>query len=64
MLMLRATGLLLVVLGVMWSLQGSGLLNWPPDSFMLRERDWAMRGLGTAAAGLVLLGLVEWRRLR
>lgn len=59
--MLRATGLLLVVLGVMWALQGSGLLNWPPDSFMLGERDWALRGLGTAAAGLVLLGLIEWR---
>ncbi len=59
MMMLRATGLFLVVMGVIWGLQGAGLLNWPPGSFMLGEPDWALRGLGTAAAGAVLLGLVE-----
>lgn len=64
MMMLRATGMFLVVMGVIWGLQGSGLLNWPADSFMLGERNWALRGFGTAAAGLVLIGLVEWRRRR
>ena len=62
--MLRTTGLFLVIMGVIWGLQGAGLLNWPSGSFMLGERDWALRGLGTAAAGLVLLGLVKWRRRR
>jgi hypothetical protein len=64
MLMLRVTGIFLVVLGIIWTLQGLGVLTWPTGSFMLGERNWAVRGIGTAAAGAVLLGLLEWRRRR
>lgn len=64
MLMLRVAGLFLVVLGMIWALQGAGMLEWPAGSFMLGERDWALRGLGTAAAGAALVGLVEWRSRR
>ncbi len=64
MLMLRATGLLLVILGIMWALQGAGLLEWPADSFMLGEQGWMWRGLGAAAAGAIILGLVQWRQRR
>lgn len=56
MVMLRAAGMLLVVMGVIWALQGAGLLDWPAGSFMLADRSWKMRGLLTAAAGAGLLG--------
>ncbi|MCZ8369405.1 MAG: hypothetical protein O9293_05460 [Porphyrobacter sp.] len=64
MMMLRATGMFLVVSGIIWALQGSGLLNWPAGSFMLGEQDWTARGLATAAAGAVLLLLVNYRSRR
>jgi len=64
MMMLRATGMFLVVSGIIWALQGSGLLNWPAGSFMLGEQDWTARGLATAAAGAVLLLLVHYRSRR
>ncbi len=64
MMMLRATGLFLVISGIMWALQGAGFLNWPPGSFMLGEPDWTVRGLTAAAAGIVLLGLVRYRARR
>lgn len=54
----------LVVSGIIWALQGSGLLNWPAGSFMLGEQDWTARGLATAAAGAVLLLLVNYRSRR
>lgn len=56
MVMLRTAGMFLVVMGVIWALQGAGLLDWPADSFMLAERSWITRGLLTAAAGAGLLG--------
>ena len=56
MVMLRAAGMFLVALGLIWMLQGAGLLDWPANSFMLAERSWITRGLLTAAAGAGLLG--------
>jgi uncharacterized membrane protein len=64
MLMLRAAGMFLVALGLIWVLQGTGLLHWPADSFMLGQGDWAVRGAGTALAGAALIGLAVWRARR
>ena len=61
MMMLRAAGLFLIAMGIIWALQGAGLLGWPADSFMLGQDDWVLRGLATAGAGAVLLGLVHYR---
>ena len=55
--MLRAAGMFLVALGCIWGLQGFGLLHWPADSFMLGERQWALRGGAMVLAGAVLIGL-------
>ncbi|QDH34804.1 hypothetical protein [Porphyrobacter sp. YT40] len=55
MTMLRATGTFLVVMGIVWALQGLGWLNWPRGSFMLSERQWAIYGTLTAMAGVGLL---------
>lgn len=64
MLMLRAAGMFLVALGFIWALQGFGLLHWPADSFMLGERDWALRGGAMVLAGAILIGLPRWLRRR
>ena len=55
--MLRAAGMFLVALGCIWALQGFGLLHWPADSFMLGERQWALRGGAMVLAGALLIGL-------
>ena len=51
----------LVALGFVWVLQGTGLLDWPADSFMLGRGEWALRGAGTVLAGAALIGLAVWR---
>lgn len=62
MLMLRAAGMFLVALGCIWVLQGFGLLHWPADSFMLGERQWALRGGAMVLAGAILIALPRWLR--
>jgi hypothetical protein len=57
MMMLRAAGAFLVVMGSIWALQGLGLLNWPADSFMLAQREWALYGALTATGGAMVLWL-------
>jgi hypothetical protein len=64
MLMLRAAGMFLVALGLVWVLQGTGLLKWPADSFMLGQGEWALRGAGTVLGGAALIGLAVWRARR
>ena len=61
MMMLRAAGLFLIALGIIWALQGAGLLGWPADSFMLGQGDWVLRGLALLAAGAAILGFVRYR---
>ncbi len=54
---LTATGMFLLVMGTLWALQGLGLVKWPPESFMLDRRDWALYGAVTAAIGAGILWL-------
>lgn len=48
---LRYFGLLLVVIGAIWFLQGIGILHGSP---MTGERFWLWTGLVTSMVGLVL----------
>lgn len=59
--MLRAAGWFLVAMGIIWVLQGAGMLAWPTGSFMLGQNEWVLRGTVTAAAGAVLLAHAEYR---
>jgi hypothetical protein len=61
-MMLRAAGMFLIAMGIIWALQGAGLLAWPANSFMLGQDHWVLRGLATAANGRALLGLVHYRQ--
>ena len=53
-------GLLAVAMGLLWVGQGTGVLMWPADSFMLADRSWAVRGAVLAAVGGIVLWL-SWR---
>ena len=55
MVMLRTAGIFLVVMGIIWALQGAGLLNWPASSFMLSQQQWVLYGALTAVVGALLL---------
>lgn len=49
-------GGLAIAVGLLWLGQGTGLILWPKESFMLADRTWARNGLLLAAAG----GIVVW----
>jgi hypothetical protein len=53
-------GIVVLAFGTLFTLQGAGVVHWPPQSFMLDQRDWIERGLVVALAGLALI-LTAWR---
>jgi hypothetical protein len=54
-MVLRAIGGLLIAFGTIWALQGLGLLNWPPESVMLAQREWVLYGALAAAIGAIAI---------
>lgn len=64
MMMLKAAGTFLLVMGIIWALQGAGLLNWPANSFMLSQQQWVLNGALTASVGAVLLIIAALRARR
>lgn len=56
-MVLKVVGGLLIAFGIIWTLQGFGLLRWPADSFMLARSEWAIYGGLTAVAGAVTAAL-------
>jgi hypothetical protein len=57
---LAAAGAVLTIAGVIWALQGFGVIG---GSFMSGDSVWAVIGPVVAVAGLVLAA-VGWRRAR
>lgn len=55
---LPVVGVLLLVIGAIWFLQGVNVL---PGSFMTGQTKWAVIGGGCVVAGLVSLILSRWR---
>jgi len=53
--LLLIAGLLLLVLGLLWIGQGTGVIAWPRSSFMINQIEWAGYGAAAAAFGLVLI---------
>ncbi len=44
-----------ILMGLLWVAQGFGLVAWPAESFMIADRQWAIRGAALAAAGAITL---------
>lgn len=61
-LIARLVGLFALLMGLLWVGQGTGLIMWPQESFMLADRQWAINGAILAAAGVLLLWLAGRKR--
>lgn len=59
---LQIIGILALAMGILWIGQGTGVIKWPAESFMIDVRPWATRGalLAVVGVGLILFS----RRLR
>jgi hypothetical protein len=53
-------GILALLVGLLWIGQGTGTINWPASSFMIRQVEWAYFGAVLAIVGLILI----WRARR
>jgi hypothetical protein len=52
---MNAIGALLLTAGLIFAAQGAGIINWPPESFMVEQRQWIGYGLALAAIGAALI---------
>ncbi len=59
---LIAVGLVLAACGILFLLQGRGIVRWPSESFMVGDQAWESYGTAIAVLGLVLI--LVGRRLR
>ena len=47
--LLLIVGLIALAIGLLWIGQGTGAINWPASSFMIRQIQWAGYGAALAA---------------
>ncbi len=59
---LTIVGVLALLMGLLWTAQGLGVVRWPAESFMVDQRPWVTRGLILAAAGFLVILLARRRR--
>ena len=52
---LLIVGLLALAVGVLWIGQGTGVIKWPAESFMIKQIRWAGYGAGLAVLGLICI---------
>jgi len=57
--LLTIIGLVVLLAGLFFTAQGSGLIPWPPESLMINQTKWIYYGLGIAIVGLVLIVLAR-----
>ena len=53
--LLLIVGFLALAIGLLWIGQGTGAIDWPASSFMIRQIQWAGYGAAMAALGLILI---------
>ena len=58
--LLLILGVVALLIGLLWIGQGTGTINWPQSSFMIRQMQWAYYGAALAVVGLILI----WRGRR
>lgn len=54
-LVLTIIGVAALLMGLLWIGQGLGIIMWPASSFMLAQREWAIRGAALAVVGVIVL---------
>ena len=58
---LAIAGILMLLMGLLWIGQGTGLIMWPKSSFMLNQVRWAFNGALLANFGLLQIYIVRRR---
>jgi hypothetical protein len=53
--LLLIVGFVALAIGLLWIGQGTGTINWPQSSFMIKQIQWAGSGAALAAVGLILV---------
>jgi uncharacterized membrane protein len=53
--LLLTVGFLALAMGLLWIGQGTGAINWPQSSFMIKQIQWAGYGAVLAGFGLILI---------
>jgi uncharacterized membrane protein len=53
--LLLILGLLALAVGLLWIGQGTGVIDWPQSSFMIKQIQWAGYGVALATLGLILI---------
>jgi hypothetical protein len=48
-------GLIVTAAGVLFALQGAGIIRWPAESFMIGTRNWVEYGIVIAMIGVGLV---------
>ncbi len=52
---LTLVGAALVLIGLLWIGQGTGIFPYPAESFMIADMTWTWVGAATAAVGVLLI---------
>ncbi|MBP1850867.1 hypothetical protein [Rhizobium halophytocola] len=52
-------GALVLIVGLLWMAQGTGIFPYPASSFMIDQTPWILYGAGVAVVGAVLLFLAR-----
>jgi uncharacterized membrane protein len=48
-------GIVVLAMGLLWVGQGLGYVQWPANSFMIRQPVWSYYGIGLAVVGLIII---------
>jgi len=48
-------GIVLVLMGLLWAGQGSGIIPYPATSPMINQSQWVLYGALVAVAGIILI---------
>jgi len=54
-----ALGGAVFAVGVLWTLQGLGVVKWPASSFMISQKIWAIRGGALLLVSIVLVAAMR-----
>ena len=52
-------GIIVLAVGLLFMGQGSGYIQWPASSFMIREIKWVYYGGGIVVVGIVLITIAR-----
>ena len=54
-ILLQSLGFALAFVGILWILQGLGLVNWPANTVMYGKSDWAIYGALASVVGAAMI---------